>query len=82
LSYAPGEAWQFDRSHDVVLVSGVTVTVKVAHLRLCHNPMMPSRPCREHFSVRAQGEWGGPACARARSLAIGLEPMALRWLDL
>jgi len=45
-------------------------------------PMMPSRPCREHFSVRAQGEWGGPACARARSLAIGLEPMALRWLDL
>ena len=30
LSFAPGEAYQFDWSHEVVLMSGVTVTVKVA----------------------------------------------------
>ena len=40
LSFAPGEAYQFDWSHEIVLVSGVTVTVKVAHMRLCHSRMM------------------------------------------
>jgi transposase len=40
LSYAPGEAYQFDWSHDVVLINGVTVTVKVAHVRLCHSRML------------------------------------------
>jgi hypothetical protein len=34
LSFTPGEAYQFDSSHEVVLMSGVTVTVKVAHVRL------------------------------------------------
>ena len=43
LSYAPGEAYQFDWSHEVVLISGVTVTVKVAHVRLCHSRMMFAR---------------------------------------
>lgn len=43
LYYAPGEAYQFDWSHEVVLISGVTVTVKVAHLRLCHSQMMFAR---------------------------------------
>ena len=40
LSFAPGEAYQFDWSHEVVLMGGVTVTVKVAHVRLCHSRMM------------------------------------------
>ena len=40
LSFAPGEAFQFDWSHEVVLLSGVTVTVKVAHVRLCHSRML------------------------------------------
>lgn len=31
LSFAPGEACQFDWSHEIVLINGVTVTVKVAH---------------------------------------------------
>jgi transposase len=43
LYYAPGEAYQFDWSHEIVLVSGVTVTVKVAHVRLCHSRMMFAR---------------------------------------
>ena len=40
LSFAPGEAYQFDWSHEVVVLGGATVTVKVAHVRLCHSRMM------------------------------------------
>jgi transposase len=40
LSFAPGEAYQFDWSHEVVLLNGVTVTVKAAHVRLCHSRML------------------------------------------
>jgi transposase len=40
LSFAAGEAYQFDWSHEVVLINGVTVTVKVAHVRLCHSRML------------------------------------------
>jgi hypothetical protein len=35
-----GEAHQFDWSHEVVLLSGVTVPVKVAHVWLCHSHML------------------------------------------
>ena len=40
LSFAPGEAYQFDWSHEVVLINGTTVTVKVAHIRLCDSRML------------------------------------------
>jgi len=40
LSFAPGEAYQFDWSHEAVLINGTTVIVKVAHVRLCHSRMM------------------------------------------
>jgi transposase len=40
LVFAPGEAYQFDWSHEIVLINGVTTTVKVAHVRLCHSRMM------------------------------------------
>jgi hypothetical protein len=33
-SYAPGEAYQFDWSHEIILINGVTTTVKVAHTRI------------------------------------------------
>jgi transposase len=39
LTFAPGEAYQFDWSHEIVLLNGTTVTVKVAHVRLCHSRM-------------------------------------------
>jgi hypothetical protein len=38
LSFAPSEAYQFDWSHEVVLINGTTVTV--AHVRLCHSRML------------------------------------------
>ncbi|WP_333824611.1 IS21 family transposase, partial [Pinisolibacter sp.] len=40
LSFAPGEAYQFDWSHEIVLMNGLPLTVKVAHVRLCHSRMM------------------------------------------
>jgi transposase len=40
LSFAPGEAYQFDWSHEVVLLNGATVIVKAAHVRLCHSRML------------------------------------------
>jgi transposase len=40
LSFAPGEAYQFDWSHEIVLINGTTVTVKLAHVRLCHSRML------------------------------------------
>jgi len=40
LSFAPGEAYQFDWSHEVVVINGVTTVVKAAHVRLCHSRMM------------------------------------------
>ena len=40
LTFAPGEAYQFDWSHEIVVIDGVTTTVKVAHVRLCHSRMM------------------------------------------
>ncbi len=43
LTFSPGEAYQFDWSHDIVVMDGVTTTVKVAHIRLCHSRMMLAR---------------------------------------
>ena len=40
LSFAPGEAYQFDWSHEIVVLNGATTTVKVAHVRLCHSRMI------------------------------------------
>jgi len=40
LSFAPGEAYQFDWSHEIVVINGATTQVKVAHVRLCHSRML------------------------------------------
>lgn len=40
LSFAPGEACQFDWSHEIVVLNEVTTTVKVAHVRLCYSRML------------------------------------------
>jgi len=37
LVYEPGEAFQFDWSHESVQMDGMPVKVKVAHIRLCHS---------------------------------------------
>jgi hypothetical protein len=65
LSFAPGEAFQFEWSHEVVLLSGVTVIVKVAHVRLCHSRMLFVRAHAAvwRFMCEARGYW---ASMRAR----------------
>jgi transposase len=47
LSFAPGEAYQFDWIHEVVVLRGVTVIVKVAHFRLCHSRIPFARETQE-----------------------------------
>ncbi len=43
LTFAPGEAYQFDWNHKIVVMDGVTTTVKVAHVRLCYSRMVSVR---------------------------------------
>ena len=40
LSFDPGEAYQFDWSHEYAILSGTTSPVKAAHMRLCHSRML------------------------------------------
>ncbi len=37
LSFAPGDAYQFDWSHEMVVLAGVAQQLKVAHFRLSHS---------------------------------------------
>lgn len=70
LSFDPGEAFQFDWSHEVVLIDGVTTTIKVAHVRLCYSrmPFVRAYPRETQEMVfdahdKAFAFFGG-ACAR------------------
>ncbi len=49
LSFDPGEAYQFDWSHEYARLSGVTTKVKAAHMRLCYSRMqlVQNLPARE-----------------------------------
>jgi len=37
LRFEPGDAFQFDWSHELVVLGGATVKINVAHFRLCHS---------------------------------------------
>ncbi len=37
LHFPPGDAYQFDWSHEVAVINGETRKIKVAHFRLCHS---------------------------------------------
>jgi len=39
LRFDPGEAYQFDWSHEKAIIAGIPQTIKVAHFRLCHSRM-------------------------------------------
>ena len=70
LSFAPGEAYQFDWSHEVVVLSGVTVIVKVAHVRLCHSRMLFVRAYRETQITLTQ-HLGAPPSGADRANDLG-----------
>ena len=52
LSFAPGDAYQFDWSHEQVELGGAPHKVKVMHLRLCHSRRFRGITAR---SPRAEG---------------------------
>lgn len=39
MSFAPGEAYQFDWSHEMITLQGLPLMVKAAHMRLSHSRM-------------------------------------------
>jgi transposase len=39
LSFAPGEAYQFDWSHETITFQGLPLTIKAAHMKLSHSRM-------------------------------------------
>jgi transposase len=66
LVFAPGEAYQFDWSHEQVEIAGVLQTVKLAHFRLCYSrmPFVVAYPRETQemvldAHVQAFAFWGG-----------------------
>ena len=43
MSFAPGEAYQFDWSHETITLAGLPLTVKAAHMKLSHSRMRRQR---------------------------------------
>ena len=39
LSFAPGEAYQFDWSHETITLNGLPLVIKAAHMKLSHSRM-------------------------------------------
>ena len=70
LIFEPGEAFQFDWSHESVLMDGMPTTAKVAHIRLCHSRFFlavayPRETQEMVFDAHIQGfEHFGGVCRR------------------
>src|SRR5579863_10113491 len=62
LSFAPGEAYQFDWSHEIVVMDGATTTLKVAPIRA-----RPRKWCSTRMSAASRSS---RARARAASTTI------------
>ncbi len=60
LSFDPGEAYQFDWSHEYARLAGATTRVKAAHMRLCYNRS------RAHARAGSRCNWFRSSRARAR----------------
>ena len=73
LTFAPGEACQFDWSLGWVVMGGVTTKVKVAHIRLCYSRMRFRIAC-----PRETQEPCGPSPGRIRA-GQRREPVMAAW---
>ena len=84
LSFDPGKAYQFDWGHEVIVMAGVTTTVKVAHVRLSHSRMFfvaayPRETQEMAFDAHCilRGEAAPPSRLRRRyGAACGAAPSA------
>lgn len=62
MSFAPGEAYQFDWSHEVVLITGVTVTIKrtsTSTEKPSIGVSMPSVAPSAHPASKSNVSWNG-----------------------
>ncbi len=70
LEFAPGQAYQFDWSHEQLEIGGVPMTVKVSHMRLCHSRFsfcqgFPRESMEMVFEAHNRGfAFFGGACGR------------------
>jgi hypothetical protein len=48
LSFAPGEAYQFDWSHETITLQGLPLTIKAAHMKLSHSRLTLDEIIRLH----------------------------------
>ena len=46
MSFAPGEAYQFDWSHETITLQGLPLMIKAAHMKLSHSRIEPHRESR------------------------------------
>src|SRR3546814_17984740 len=67
LMFKPGEAYQFDWSHEDVEIAGKPMRVKVAHMRLCASRAAYVRayPRESHEMLRSEARRVGEECVSA-----------------
>ena len=83
LLFAPGEAYQFDWSHEYVVMDGVTTLVKAAHFRLCHSRMRfvicyPANTVLRFASVNGGVKSGHWAAQNEATLELGATRTTMR----
>ena len=75
LIFDPGEAYQFDWSHEYARLSGATTRVKAAHMRLCHSRMylvqiFPRESCQRRLKIQPKG--GAKDCHLGWRVGLGV----------
>ena len=55
MSFAPGEAYQFDWSHETITLQNLPLTVKAAHVKLSHTAAC--RLCASIFVLHREVVW-------------------------
>ena len=70
LSFDPDEAFQFDWSHETVVLGGHTTEIKVAHFRLAFSRMFLVIAYMRENSTEAESDWPG-SCTKRRGRVIG-----------
>ena len=68
MSFAPGEAYQFDWSHETITLQGLPLTVKAAHMKLSH------RKSRSHAGRQGDVSDDGRVCRVRGRDDLGTSP--------
>ena len=68
MSFAPGEAYQFDWSHETITLAGLPLTVKAAHMKRCRTASMPF--VRVYFR-ETRKNWCSTLTTRLSSSMVG-----------